>query len=122
MRGVRPALVALLVATACAPASPRPPEGLTGTERPAVACAELDEDLCRSVTDAAELMTGTVPIAVQALPIPSDGGTPILERYVVTLAGDADAGGNATQFVEVVRLEGSDGDWSVRRLESMPAD
>lgn len=115
-----PALVALLVATACAPASPRPVESSTASGRPPVDCAELHEDLCRSVTDAAELMTGTAPLAVQALPIPSDGGTPILERYVVTLAGHPDV--DATQFVEVVRLEGTEGDWSVRRLETMPAD
>ena len=75
--------------------------------------------LCASVADAAQLMTGTASLSVEAFPVPSAGGTPIKERYIVTL--EADAGGAEPQLVEVIRLEGSD-NWSVRRVESMPTD
>ncbi len=106
--------------TACA--SPAPPSASTASLTPepvSVDCGELDETLCASVADAAQLMTGTASLSVEAFPVPSAGGTPIEERYVVTL--EAGAGGADPQLVEVVRLEGSD-NWSARRLASMPTD
>lgn len=106
--------------TACgSPVSPSPSTASLTPEPAPVECGELDEALCASVAEAAELMTGTASLSVQSLTVPSAGGTPIDERYVVTLEAGADE--PEPQLVEVVRLEGSD-NWSVRRLESMPAD
>lgn len=106
--------------TACAsPVSPSPSTASLTPEPASVDCGELDETLCASVADAAQLMTGTASLSVQAFPVPSAGGTPIQERYIVTLEAAAD--GSEPQLVEVVRLEGSD-NWSVRLLGSMPTD
>jgi hypothetical protein len=116
-----PAVVALLAVAACAspPPSPADVSPRATPQPPIVECGRLDGTLCASVTDAARLMTGTAPLEVAVLPIPSGGGTPIEERYVVTL--EPEAGTVETQLVEVVRLEGSD-NWSVRRLDRMPDD
>ena len=115
------ALVILLALSACAsaPPTPSPSDSPSSPEAPAVDCGPLADALCESVADAAELMTGTAPLVVAEFPAPNDGGTPIEERYVVTL--EPEAGERETQLVEVVRLEDSD-NWSVRRLETMPSD
>lgn len=106
--------------TACAsPVSPSPSTTSLTPEPASVDCGELDEALCASVAEAAQLMTETASLSVEVFPVPSAGGTPIEERYIVTLAPGA--GGAEPQLVEVVRLEGSD-NWSARRLASMPTD
>jgi hypothetical protein len=115
------AICVVLVVVACAsPPSPSAEVSQRATPQPPIVeCGEVDDPLCASVTDAARLMTGTAPLEVAVLPIPSGGGTPIEERYVVTL--QPEAGTVEPQLVEVVRLEGSD-NWSVRRLDRMPDD
>ena len=119
---MRPVLAVglLLAVSACAPAAPPPSSSAASTtlDPVAVDCGAITDALCASVAEAAELMTGTAPLAVIGLPIPSAGGTPIEERYVVTLEPEK---GTQPSFVEVVRFEGADS-WSVRRLETMPAD
>ena len=119
MRRWSSALVLMGITACAAPVTLSPSTASLAPEAAPVDCEELDETLCASVADAAQLMTGTASLSVDAFPVPSAGGTPIEERYIVTLA--ADAGGAEPQLVEVVRLEGSD-NWSARRLESMPAD
>jgi hypothetical protein len=116
-----PAIGVLLAVAACASPAPHPAElsQPASPEPPRVECGGLDDALCTSVTDAARLMTGTAPLEVDALPIPSGGGTPIAERYVVSL--EPEVGTGEPQLVEVVRFEGAD-NWSVRRLERMPDD
>ncbi|MGH2402459.1 MAG: hypothetical protein ACRDE6_07075 [Candidatus Limnocylindria bacterium] len=112
-------VVMLLAVSACAPVAPPPPSSASMSPIPVeVDCGAIQDALCASVAEAAELMTGTAPLAVMALPIPSGGGTPIEERYVVTLEPEL---GTEPSLVEVVRFEGSE-NWSARRLESMPAD
>lgn len=116
---MRPLLgvVLLLAVSACAPVAP-PPSSASVTPVPvAVDCGAIQDALCASVAEAAGLMTGTAPLAVMALPVPSAGGTPIEERYVVTLEPEQ---GTEPSLVEVVRFERSE-NWSARRLESMPA-
>jgi hypothetical protein len=117
--GRLPGLGLLLAVSACAPAAPPPAPSTSVTPVPvAVDCGSIDDTLCGSIAEAAELMTGTAPLAVMGLPVGSAGGTPIEERYVVTLEPEA---GTEPSLVEVVRFEGSD-NWSVRRLETMPTD
>ena len=111
------ALGVLLAMSACA--SPSPTPSPSSPKPPAIECGSLADALCESVADAAELMTGTAPLVVAELPAPTDGGTPIEERYVVTL--EPENGETGAQIVEVVRFEGSE-NWSVRRLETMPSD
>ena len=115
------ALVVLLAVGACASPSPSPSAAGPSTTPapPTVDCGPLAESLCGSVADAAQLMTGTAPLMVMAFPASTADGTPIEERYVVTL--QPEDGEAETQLVEVVRFEGSE-NWSVRRLESMPTD
>jgi hypothetical protein len=115
------ALVILLAVGACAspPSSPSAVSPSVTPEPPALDCGSVADDVCRSVADAAQLMTGTASLSVAALPLPTDGGLPMEERYVVTLqAANDDA---EAQLVEVVRFEGND-NWSARRLDRMPAD
>jgi hypothetical protein len=117
----QPAAVILMAVSACAspPSSPSAVLPSTTSEPPTLDCGFVADDVCRSVADAAQLMTGTAPLTVTALPLPTDGGTPTEERYVVTLqAANEDA---EAQLVEVVRFEGND-NWSARRLDRMPAD
>lgn len=111
------ALAVALALSACA--SPSPTSTLSSPEPPPLECGSLAQALCRSVADAAQLMSGTAPLLVEELPTPTDGGTPIEERYVVTL--EAESGETEAQIVEVVRFEGSE-NWSARRLESAPSD
>jgi hypothetical protein len=61
-------------------------------------------------------MLGTAALTVEPLPLPSDGGLPVAERFLVSLAPDH-AG---DELVEVVRFEGSE-NWSVRRLAARPS-
>lgn len=118
MRGI--ALLMVLVAvSACGSAAPSTREESSVAEPPMVECGALVATLCHSIAEAAELMTGTAPRSVVTLPVPSDDGAPIEERYVVTL--EPGAGAVEPHLVEVVRLEGSE-NWSVRRLDKMPAD
>ena len=112
------AIVILLAAAACAsPAPSSAPSQPVTVQPPIVECGGLDDTLCASITDAARLMTGTAPLEVTVLPLPSGGGTAMEERYVVTL--EPEAGPTEAQLVEVVRFEGSD-NWSVRQLDRMP--
>jgi hypothetical protein len=116
------ALVILLAIAACASPPPSPSAVLPSTSEPPVLdCGSVADDACRSVADAAQLMTGTAPLTVTALPLPTDGGLPMDERYVVTLEGGDEDGDADPQLVEVVRFVDSD-NWSVRRLDRMPAD
>jgi len=118
----RPAAVVILIAiAACAspPSSPSAVPPSTTPEPPALDCGSVVDDVCRSVADAAQLMTGTAPLTVTAFPAPTDGGLPMEERYVVTLLAENDDADE--QLVEVVRFEAND-NWSVRRLDRMPAD
>ena len=62
------------------------------------------------------MTSGTVFI-VEVLPVPTDGGMVMEERYLVTVEGP-DAG--AAGLVEVVRFAGAE-NWSVRRLEARPS-
>jgi hypothetical protein len=113
----RPSSLAVLLAlSACASPSPTPTPTPTS---PAIDCGSVAETLCRSVADAAELMTGTAPLLVAELPVPTDDGIPIEERYVVTL--EPESGETEAPIIEVVRFEGSE-NWSARRLEAMPSD
>lgn len=111
------ALAVVLALSACA--APSPTSTPSSPEPPPLDCGSLAQELCRSVADAAQLMSGTAPLLVEELPAPTDGGTPIEERYVVTL--EAASGETEAQIVEVVRFEGSE-NWSARRLESVPSD
>lgn len=81
-------------------------------------CGALPTTTCREVADAARLMLGTSPLAVEALELPEDeDGLEMAERYLVTL--EPDAAGD--ELVEVVRFSGSD-NWSVRRAPSPSGD
>ena len=112
-------LALLLTIAACEPAAPLPPSaGSTAPVPAALDCGAIQQALCASVAEAAELMTGTAPLAVISLPAPSAGGMPIEEMYVVTLEPEV---GTAPVFVEVVRFAGSD-NWSARRLPGGIAD
>lgn len=116
----RVSALALIAVTACAsPVQATPSAARPTTVSTALDCGELDEALRTSVTEAAELMTGTSATSVQALATSTGSGTPVEERYAVTLRPDD--GGTEPQLVEVVRFEDSE-TWSVRRLETMPAD
>ncbi len=113
----RRAIAVFLALSACA--SPPPTSSPSSPEPAAIDCGSLADSLCETIADIAELVTGTAPLVVARLPAPTDGGTPIEERYVVTL--EPESGETASQIVEVVRFEGSE-NWSTRRLETMPSD
>ena len=92
------------------------PAGSEPASTRGVNCGDVAADRCAEVAEAAELMLGTAAVTVEPLPLPSDAGPPMAERFLVRLARD-DAG---DELVEVVRFEGSD-DWSVRRLAARPS-
>ncbi len=109
----RSALVCVLFLAGCAAPAPAGSEAAASR---GVECGNIAADRCAEVTEAAELMLGTAALTVEPLPLPSDAGLPIAERFLVRLAPD-DAG---DELVEVVRFEGSE-HWSVRRLAAGPS-
>lgn len=107
-------VAATLVLAGCASAGPSPAPASVPPSVTAVDCGEVQSDTCREVAEAAELMLGTSPLAVEELELPEDeDGLQMVERYLVRLEPDTAGDG----LVEVVRFSGSD-NWSVRRWPS----
>ena len=107
-------LAGTLSLAGCATADPSPAPASLNPSGMAVDCGEIPSGTCREVADAAELMLGTAPLAVEELDLPDDeDGLQMVERYLVRL--EADAAGD--ELVEVVRFAGND-NWSVRRMPS----
>jgi hypothetical protein len=111
-----PAVLLAVALAGCAAPAPTATGTVAATVGP-LACGELAADTCESAAEAAETLTGTRALAVEALPIPSDGGLEMVERYLVRLTAESGAG---EQLAEVVRFTGSE-NWSVRRLDAEPA-
>ena len=109
----RSALALALFLAGCAAPTPTGSAAVSSAE---IDCGDVAADRCAEVAEAAELMLGTAALTVEPLPLPSDAGLPVAERFLVRLAPD-DAG---DELVEVVRFEGRE-NWSVRRLAARPS-
>ena len=109
----RSVLACALMLAGCA--VPTPANSEPASSR-GVDCGDVAADRCAEAAEAAELMLGTAALTVEPLPLPSDVGLPVAERFLVRLAPD-DVG---DELVEVVRFEGRQ-NWSVRRLAVRPS-
>lgn len=116
MRLFRTRHLTLAVSVILAGCSVSVPSGSVTPSARVVHCANMPEDRCADVAEAAELMLGTESLTVEPLPLPSDGGLAMAERYLVRLTPD-EAG---DELVEVVRFVGKE-TWSTRRLSARPS-
>ena len=105
-----PAVSVVACATSVPTPSAPPPS-------PRIDCGSIAGPTCDEVAEAAGHMTSGTVFIVEVLPVPTDGGMVMEERYLVTVEGP-DAG--AAGLVEVVRFVGAE-NWSVRRLEARPS-
>lgn len=109
------AILAIGVLVGCA-APDVPTQTAPGTLGPSL-CQGVPASTCDAVVEAAELMAGGSAVELEALPLPTDDGTPMAERYLVRVeVADGSSGG---QLVEVVRFSGND-HWSARRVDRPP--